>query len=206
MWSVCWSPANEHHIYTGDASGEVRLWDVRRSGCQAMLDMNTTQRPRPVAALVYRSQVQDLIAHPVSLGATRDMSARSADTSTGSRPRKRHASGEAADGEVLSNNGNSPASAARPLSHEGPVTGIVATADGLNLVTVGADNRARLWDSQYHHNRLVHFADIFNRGAYPKRLSCTPDGRYLFCPRGDDVQVRQDRQNCCGTYVYLRSC
>lgn len=116
--------------------------------------------------------------HPAATGAGHD---------GGARGLKRRASGGRANSpEHLDDDGSS---ATRPLAHEGPVTGILATSDGLNLVTTGSDNRVRLWDSQYLHNRLVHFVDTYNRGAYPKRLSSTPDGRYLFYPRGDDIQV-----------------
>eukprot|EP00878_Enallax_costatus_P021271 GHUV01022514.1.p1 GENE.GHUV01022514.1~~GHUV01022514.1.p1 ORF type:complete len:430 (+),score=57.87 GHUV01022514.1:30-1319(+) len=190
VWSVCWSPANGYHIYTGDASGEVRLWDVRRSGCRAMLDMNATQRPRPAASRVEQRSLDGGAARFVSTAARLYTSAGPTDTSAGTRGIKRPAAVEASDRpDDPYSDGERPASAARALAHEGPVTGIVATADGLNLVTAAADNRVRLWDSQYHHNRLVHFANTYNRGAYPKRLSSTSDGRYLFYPRGDDIQV-----------------
>lgn len=69
--------------------------------------------------------------------------------------------------------------------------GIHATADGLSLLTAGADNRLRLWDSCHLHHQLLHYSDTFNRGAFPKRMCSTPDGRYLFFPRGDDIQVRR---------------
>jgi WD40 repeat protein len=43
--SLAWSLGSEHELLSGDASGEVRLWDVRRPGSRALLDYNATRRP-----------------------------------------------------------------------------------------------------------------------------------------------------------------
>lgn len=180
MWSVCWSPANEHHIFTGDASGEVRLWDVRRSGCQAALDMNTTQRPRTPA--VQEIEQCTRRAGSQEFSGRQDHGASGADRrgSKRQKPSSSHSDHNSSSGRTLHSSS---------LAHEGPVTSILATLDGLNVVTSGSDNRVRLWDSEYLHNQLVHYAATYNRGSYPKRLSSTPDGRFFFYPRGDDVQV-----------------
>lgn len=47
MLSLAWSLGSEHQLLSGDASGEVRLWDVRRPGSRALLDYNQTARPPP---------------------------------------------------------------------------------------------------------------------------------------------------------------
>jgi hypothetical protein len=39
------------------------------------------------------------------------------------------------------------------------------------------------------HHQLTHYSGTFNRGAFPKRMSSTPDGRVLFFPRGNDILV-----------------
>ena len=44
MTAVCWSPRTEHELLTGDASGQVRLWDIRRAGCRLVLDQHYTRR------------------------------------------------------------------------------------------------------------------------------------------------------------------
>ena len=40
-------------------------------------------------------------------------------------------------------------------SHNGAVTGLTFTADGLFLLSVGTDSRMRLWDVFFHKNTLV---------------------------------------------------
>jgi len=42
--SLAWSLGCEHQLLSGDDSGEVRLWDVRRPGGRALLDYNATRR------------------------------------------------------------------------------------------------------------------------------------------------------------------
>jgi hypothetical protein len=43
--------------------------------------------------------------------------------------------------------------------------------------------------ADYLHHQLTHYSGTFNRGAFPKRMSSTPDGRVLFFPRGNDILV-----------------
>ncbi|KAF8058843.1 ATCSA-1 [Scenedesmus sp. PABB004] len=115
--AVCWSPSNQHHLLTGDAAGEVRLWDVRRSGCRALLSMHATQRaPRA--------------AHGAA--------------AAGAKRKAREPS------YAQRQAGRARAAAAAPR----------------------ARSRTRA-----------------PKGAFPKRLAATPDGRHAFSPRGDDVQV-----------------
>jgi hypothetical protein len=45
--SLCWSLNCEHQLLSGDAAGEVRLWDVRRPGSRALLDYTATSAPLP---------------------------------------------------------------------------------------------------------------------------------------------------------------
>lgn len=128
-WCICWSPSNEYQLFSGDGSGAVRLWDIRRSGCRALLDYNTTQRPRLAApAAPHR------LAHHNTSGRKRNR--------TRDLP---HAPEPGFGGEDGPNSRNTATGAA--LAHEGAVTALLATQDGLNLVTAGTDHRMRLWDA-----------------------------------------------------------
>lgn len=136
-WAVCWSPSNEHQLFTGDASGEVRLWDIRRSGTRALLDMAVTQKPKP------RPGVTPAAA--AGAGA----SGRAANGHDGSNSRrssgvKRKASAAAAAAAAEGGGGAEEDTyddprfgvgvrhrgrATKPMAHEGPVTceGLVLT-------------------------------------------------------------------------------
>lgn len=142
-WCICWSPSSEYQLFSGDGSGAVRLWDIRRSGCRALLDFNTTQRPRPAAP-------------------TAPHRATSQNTSGRKRSRTRDLPhvpepGYGNEGGPYSRNTATGAA----LAHEGAVTALLATQDGLNLVTAGIDHRMRLWDACESHIRtgcLLHAA------------------------------------------------
>lgn len=41
-WATCWLPGGDHMLATGSADGEVRVWDVRRSGTLFVLDKGRT--------------------------------------------------------------------------------------------------------------------------------------------------------------------
>jgi hypothetical protein len=132
-WAVCWSPSNEHQLLTGDAAGEVRLWDIRRSGTRALLDMAVTQRPKPKAALATSAAA----AAAASSGA--GASSRAANGYGGSSSRRSSgmkasaaAAGAAGGGSAEEEVYDDPrfgvgvrhsSRATKPLAHEAPVTG-----------------------------------------------------------------------------------
>jgi DNA excision repair protein ERCC-8 len=119
---VSWSPSNEYQLFSGDGSGAVRLWDIRRSGCRALLDFNTTQRPKPITA-------------PASTPAD--------NSQQGGRKRARGG----VQGEEEAGLGGRGKATGAAVAHEGAVTGVLATQDGLSLVSAGTDHRVRLWDA-----------------------------------------------------------
>ncbi|KAI8472965.1 MAG: WD40-repeat-containing domain protein [Monoraphidium minutum] len=139
--SVAWSLGSEHQLLSGDAGGEVRLWDVRRPGSRALLDLDATTRPRGGG---------------------------------GARKRRRGGAGGAD-------------SARRAVAHDGGVTSILPTPDGLHWVTGGRDGRLRLWDAGDHTHLLVHYAAPAAPPRRPVRLAATEDGRALFQPCGAGV-------------------
>lgn len=124
-WCICWSPCNEHQLFSGDGSGAVRLWDIRRSGCRALLDFNITQRPQPTA--------------PASTPVAQNTTGRK-------RTRSRDLAGHGLSGEDDGHSSRSK-SAGPAVAHEGAVTGLLATQDGLSLLSSGMDHRVRLWDA-----------------------------------------------------------
>lgn len=138
-WCVCWSPVNEYQLFSGDGCGAVRLWDIRRSGCRALLDFNNTERPKPTAAASTTAAVTALTA---AGGRKRPRS--------GNQQQQQQLQQGQGSMRLAGEDFEAAAVAARPgtaLAHEGAVTGVLATQDGLNLVTAGGDQRVRLWDA-----------------------------------------------------------
>ncbi len=50
MWCVAWSAHSEYELLSGDGGGQVRVWDVRRAGCRAVLDQYATAAAGPAGA------------------------------------------------------------------------------------------------------------------------------------------------------------
>ncbi len=48
------------------------------------------------------------------------------------------------------------------VAHDGRVTGILPTPDGLHWLTAGTDNRLRLWDARHNYHLLVNYPQTFN--------------------------------------------
>jgi DNA excision repair protein ERCC-8 len=48
IWAVAWSPINEFELISGGRDGQLRIWDIRRAGTQAVLDMHDTKNRQAV--------------------------------------------------------------------------------------------------------------------------------------------------------------
>lgn len=67
VWSVSWSLRSEFELVTGDSYGQVRVWDIRTSGCLHVLDQYCTTTPKPpseaeLAAMRAAQEVADRAA------------------------------------------------------------------------------------------------------------------------------------------------
>jgi hypothetical protein len=150
-WSVCWSASNEHQLYAGDGTGAVRLWDIRRSGSRALLDMNATPQTAWAAGRAARcgrgrrqrscSRTSD--GGEQGSGSRRGRAKRRQERQVSPQPRRRQRRQQHSEGEE-----DRPRAGSRvvPLAHEGAVVGVHATADDRSILTAGADHRVRLWD------------------------------------------------------------
>lgn len=170
VWSVCWSLQSEFELLSGDASGQMRLWDIRRAGCRLVFDQHCTQRKLPAPAKAAAAHLQQS-----SGGAQRGKK----------RQQQHHQQQQQRQEACAGSNGD----ARQVYAHEGAITCIHATANALNYVTGGTDSRVRLWDSVQHHHQLVHYPATHNRAVRARQLCTSDDGRVLFHPSGSIVQV-----------------
>lgn len=75
-------------------------------------------------------------------------------------------------------------------AHDGRVTALKATPDGLRLVSAGTDNRVRLWDLADGKNANARFGVAPNDARKATALAVTADGRRVYHPSSDgDVLV-----------------
>ncbi|EIE20903.1 WD40 repeat-like protein [Coccomyxa subellipsoidea C-169] len=131
VWALHWSLSSEWHLITGSCDGQVRLWDIRTSGCVHNFDQHDTHvGPR----------------------------------SSASRP------------------------AQHRTAHDGAVTAVVPTPDGMHCLTAGTDSRLRLWDLQHNSNTLVNYPNTFNRAKKGRQIAVSADAHMVFHPSGSVIQ------------------
>lgn len=159
VWAVAWSPAKEWELMSGGRDGQLRVWDIRRAGAKAVLDMHDTKQRQ---AQNSNRGGGNLNSAGVSL--------------------------QSAAVRLLAP-GAQPTSALYVKSHESGITGILPTPDGLYWLSAGNDDRVRLWNAVTFKHELVHYNETFNRASKPRQIAISDDGRVLFHPSGSAVQV-----------------
>ncbi|XP_010177425.1 PREDICTED: DNA excision repair protein ERCC-8-like, partial [Mesitornis unicolor] len=76
-------------------------------------------------------------------------------------------------------------------AHSGRVNGLCYTNDGLHLLTVGTDERMRLWDSCTGENTLVNYGRVYNDSKKGLKFAvssgCNPE--FVFVPYDNAIAV-----------------
>ncbi|XP_068782202.1 DNA excision repair protein ERCC-8-like isoform X3 [Struthio camelus] len=82
-------------------------------------------------------------------------------------------------------------SEAANTAHNGRVNGLCYTNDGLHLLTVGTDDRMRLWNSSTGENTLVNYGKVYNesRKGLKFTISCGCNPEFAFVPYGSTIAV-----------------
>ncbi|KAM4053605.1 DNA excision repair protein ERCC-8 isoform 2-T2 [Anomaloglossus baeobatrachus] len=82
-------------------------------------------------------------------------------------------------------------SEATNTAHNGRVNGLCFTSDGLHLLTVGTDDRMRLWNSATGENTLVNYGKVSNASRkgvkFTVSLGCSPE--FVFVPYNSTIVV-----------------
>ncbi|XP_028928142.1 DNA excision repair protein ERCC-8 isoform X2 [Ornithorhynchus anatinus] len=82
-------------------------------------------------------------------------------------------------------------SEAANTAHNGRVNGLCFTRDGLHLLTVGTDDRMRLWNSSAGKNTLVNYGKVCNESRKGLKFAisqgCSPE--FVFVPYGSTIAV-----------------
>lgn len=74
------------------------------------------------------------------------------------------------------------------VAHDGRVTGILPTPDGLHWLSAGTDNRLRLWDARHNYHLLVNYPQTFNSSMKARQLAVAGDENVIFHPSGGIIQ------------------
>jgi WD40 repeat protein len=149
VFCVTWCRSNAYQLAAGNASGHLRLWDIRRAGVLHHFD----------CANMCGTAIAASDTDRVDIGTTRSAQAR--------------CSGTSAEDVAVAPGGHEMLStqAGCALAHQGAVTGLLQTPDGRHWVTAGTDDAARLWDTHTWHNCLVRYPEAFNSANGPRQIA-----------------------------------
>lgn len=161
VWALAWSLANEFQLATGARDGDVRLWDIRRSGATAcLLALNHDGHAVVPGRAHVRTNVQrgpspslSAAARPESRKRQRvDALSRSSSTgSTGSSVRR--------------TDPHAAASVSSVTAHRAGVNSLAYTPDGRYLLSSGTDQKLRLWHSASGEHAFINYDGVQNHVA-----------------------------------------
>ncbi|KAG2448967.1 hypothetical protein HYH02_005721 [Chlamydomonas schloesseri] len=189
IWVTAWATHAEYEVLSGDGAGQVRVWDVRRAGCRAVLDQYATKRPARGAP----GGSAELDAPPPYVPMSKKQR-RGLVGSAGSLAGSASAPALLATDELPPGSPGAVAAAGRMKesalrAHSGGITALLPCPDGLSLLTAGTDGRMRLWDAASRVNKLVGYEGTHNRALRARTIAVTEDARVVFYPTGSSINV-----------------
>lgn len=179
VWSLAWSLECEYQLSTGSRNGEVRMWDIRRSGSTACLlclnhegaavvpgrsSVHTNVKRLPTMSLSAASKPASLKRRRVE-AMTSVNSNTSASDSRRERERRRQVAAKTASPVVKRNDPHAAASVSFATAHSGGVNSLAYTPDGRFLLSSGMDNKLRLWHSKTGEHTFMNYQGIQNQVA-----------------------------------------
>lgn len=169
--SLSWNPSCDWQIFSGDADGEVRVWDIRQPGSLATLDKEALHAD-PLGDWVSSGAIaggggggtSDVVVNEIPVDAGRFIG-------RGRRPQ-----------------------GPKTRAHAGPALALLPHTSE-SLLTYGADSSVRLWDLTRQTYRLAGTvrAPVGPAKYRSLRMCVSPDSSCLYVPAGPTVHVRELR-------------
>ncbi|KAE8907096.1 hypothetical protein PF008_g4696 [Phytophthora fragariae] len=170
VWTLEWSPANEFLLASGPRDGEIRLWDIRRSGATAcLLCLNHEGRANVPGRSSLYTNVKREKPPSLSVAATSRKRRRVGGASEAqARDRERARSRVETHHERMKitvngqkrNDPHAAASASLAVAHQGGVTSLAYTPDGRFLLSNGMDEKLRLWNATTGEHQFMNYEGV----------------------------------------------
>ncbi|KAL3664887.1 hypothetical protein V7S43_010065 [Phytophthora oleae] len=167
VWTLDWSPVSEFILTTGSRDGEIRLWDIRRSGATAcLLCLNREGKANvPGRSSLYTNVKRD---SPMSLtaAATARKRRRVGGASEAQARDRQRARSRVDDHHARlkhkekRNDPHAAASSSLAVAHLAGVTSVAYTPDGRFLLSNGLDEKLRLWDSTSGEHQFMNYERV----------------------------------------------
>ncbi|KAF1323745.1 DNA excision repair ercc-8-like protein, partial [Globisporangium splendens] len=209
IWSLAWSLDNEYQLSTGSRDGQIRMWDIRRSGSTAcLLCLNHEGHAVVPGRSSVRTNIHRLPSTSLAAAAKPPPSRkrrRLLDGQTNNntrhlnqerrveRERKRPASSTQ---QGKRNDPHAAASVAFAAAHLGGVNSLAYTPDGRFLLSSGNDQKLRLWNSKTGEHAFMNYEGVENQIAKRNvQMAVIQEGdaydsTLVFHPNGRDGQLR----------------
>ncbi|KAM7165562.1 DNA excision repair protein ERCC-8 isoform 1-T1 [Macrochelys suwanniensis] len=176
VYSHHMSPVATKHclIAVGTKSPKVQLCDLKSGSCSQILQGHRQE----VLAVVWSPRYEYVLAT-----ASADSRVKLWDV--------RRASGCLITLDQYNGEKSKASSEAANTAHNGRVNGLCFTSDGLHLLTIGTDDRMRLWNSSSGENTLVNYGKVCNesRKGLKFTISTGCDPEFAFVPYGSTIAV-----------------
>ncbi|EGZ10535.1 hypothetical protein PHYSODRAFT_261850 [Phytophthora sojae] len=170
VWTLEWSPANEFLLASGSRDGEIRLWDIRRSGATAcLLCLNHEGRASVPGRSSLYTNVKREKPSSLSMTATARKRRRVGGASEAqARDRERARTRVEKHNERMKitvsgqkrNDPHAAASASLAVAHNGGVTSLAYTPDGRFLLSSGMDEKLRLWNATTGEHQFMNYEGV----------------------------------------------
>ncbi|RLN89541.1 hypothetical protein BBJ28_00018057 [Nothophytophthora sp. Chile5] len=213
IWSLAWAPSSEFQLVSGARDGEVRLWDIRRSGATACLLCLNHEGAASVPGRsslytnVKRQKVTTLAVAAVSRKRRR-VSGSGASEAQARDQARAHARVEshterltAGERSQKRNDPHAAAATSLAIAHHGGVTSLAYTPDGRFLLSSGSDEKLRLWDAHSGAHQFMNYEGM--QRAQPRATRCLQmavvqeadawESTLVFVPNGPQGQLASFR-------------
>lgn len=213
VWTLAWSLTNEFELSTGSRNGEIRMWDIRRSGATACLlclnhegeasvpgraRVHTNIKRLPSMTLAAASKPASRKRQRLDAAATRASSSSSTSRSSCAAavrdsalplvPLSSHTGKR--------NDPHAAASMSVAAAHLAGVNSLAYTPDGRYLLSSGNDQKLRLWHSSTGEHAFVNYEGVVNRvAARSLQMAVVQEAgadtsTLVFHPNGRDGELR----------------
>jgi DNA excision repair protein ERCC-8 len=215
IWSLAWSPANEFHLATGSRNGEIRLWDIRRSGATACLlclnhegpadvpgrsSLYTNVKKLPSTSLVMASKSTVPLSRKRRRGDEEGEKSEAKRRRRGDDEEERSQSKKAVGrSDRVRSDPNFAASVSLARAHAKGINSLAYTPDGRFLLTSAHDHLLRVWDARSGEHLFVKYEGTQN-AQIPRQVQMAvvqegdaQRGTMVFHPNGNDGELTSYR-------------